>query len=102
MVNYGYAPDTIGWKEQYKWALAWKLNELLDKLSKEGKIKNVYAVVPVGMDGNAPVDDGQAPYIEVDGLYEGVRIRKTTHLTDEQESLLIKESDKIYREVMEV
>jgi hypothetical protein len=40
------------------------------------------------------------PYIEVDGLYQGVRIRKITALSEQQETELINLADKKYLEIM--
>lgn len=38
--------------------------------------------------------------VEVDGLYEGVRLRRITHLSDEDRTKLIQKADEIYAEVM--
>jgi len=40
------------------------------------------------------------PYIEVDGLYTGVRIRKITNLSDQEQKKLVKRADKIFEEIM--
>jgi hypothetical protein len=44
--------------------------------------------------------DGMHPYVEVDGLYEGVRIRRMTHLTGAQQDELLRWADEIYDRVM--
>lgn len=84
MVNYGYGPGTRNWNEQKKSELASKLNKLIGCMAKEGKIKVSTAL----------------PYVEVDQLYNGVRIRKITHLSDETVDELIVRSDQIYADVM--
>ena len=80
-MNYGYNSDTKGWDESKKYILA---SRLLTELNL----------------ANQWIPGGTKPYIEVDGLYEGVRIRKITHLSDEDRSSLVKKADKIYNEVM--
>lgn len=81
MVNYGYGPGCQNWKESRKQLLAEKLSQELP-----AKI------------GWTP--GGGSPYIEVDGLYPGVRIRKITNIATEDQKELIKRADKIYDEVM--
>lgn len=59
-------------------------------MKEDGSIKTVETC----MSGNG------APYVEVDQLYKGVRIRKITHLSDEQERTLIERADKLYLSIM--
>jgi hypothetical protein len=40
------------------------------------------------------------PYIEMDGMYSGVRIRKITALSEQQSRELIDRADKTYTEIM--
>ena len=82
-MNYGYNEDSKGWDESKKLLLAQRLRALLITLGLQGK----------GVD---------YPYIEIDGLYDGVRIRKITYLGDGTRDDLIREADKIYDEVMKV
>ena len=79
MVNYGYFCK--GWTEEQKLLLAKKLIVLVDR--KNYNIK--------------PYSDN--PYIEIDNLYDGVRIRKITYLSDEQVKELVSDADKIYLKV---
>lgn len=80
-MNYGFDENTPGWKEDRKEELAEQLAEKLP--CRLGRV--------VG---------GYTPYIEVDGLYNGVRIRKLTNLSEEDLHLFIKRADKIYWDVM--
>jgi len=80
-MNYGYDEDSKNWDETKKQKLA---EELCKKLpAKMGWIPG-----------------GVTPYIEVDRLYPGVRIRKITNLSEEDCDEFIKRADKIYAEVM--
>lgn len=81
-MNYGYDKDTPGWKEDRKQLLA----EMLAKK------------LPAHL---GRMVGGVTPYIEVDGLYEGVRIRKITNIATEDRDSFIARADKIYHEVME-
>lgn len=80
-MNYGYDHGTPGWKEDKKGILAKRLCEEL----------------PANL-GWTP--GGVTPYIEVDNLYSGVRIRKITHLAEEDVKNFLERADKIYHEVM--
>jgi len=86
MVNYGYGPDTRNWNESKKNELALLLEKLVSDMTKEGKIKVKY--------------EDLAPYVEIDQMYRGVRIRKITHLTEEVADELIHRSDQIYTDLM--
>lgn len=97
MVNYGYGPETKRWDESKKHILARSLLEMVDQMKKDGTVKSVDACI---FDENGMAIDGTAPYIEVDQLYRGVRIRKITHLNKEQTDKLIKTADKIYLDIM--
>lgn len=73
-MNYGYNPTTKDIK------LAERIqNEVIAKL--------------------LPDEDGMKPYIEVNGLYDGVRIRRITHYSDEARNQIIDDMDKIYNEM---
>jgi len=79
-MNFGYDKQvSAGWKEEKKQILAEKLAEL----------------VKLYVDKN-----GQSPYVEVDRMYPGVRIRRITHLTEQQHKKIVKKADAIYCEVM--
>ena len=69
-MNYGYAPTKFD-KE-----LAEKLAEMLK-------------TVP-------PDKHGMKPYIEFDGLYDGVRIRRITHYPKNVIDYIVKAADEIY------
>jgi hypothetical protein len=43
---------------------------------------------------------GMRPYVEVDGLYAGVRIRRITHYSDEDRWKIVKGADAVYDRVM--
>jgi len=92
MVNYGYGPDTQGWKEERKAMLAKKLSQLLldMKLTRNKEISS-------GLIGDHEFPE---PYVEVDGLYAGVRVRKITALTESQQDELIRRCEDVYKEVM--
>lgn len=81
MVNYGY--ECKGWSNSEMNRLAQYLRALLNN----GKFADQYKMTP---------------YVESEGelqdfaLYKGVRIRRITHLTDEQQTELVTEADKIY------
>jgi len=72
-MNYGYPPGD-------------RDEELAERLTEELDIKR-------GWSPRAKI-----PYIEVDGLYPGVRIRRITHLSEKMSELLDL-ADKIYLEV---
>jgi hypothetical protein len=93
LVNYGYGPGMIGWDESKKWILAGKLRDLLVR---QGLTKDNIEIESGVMLHENP----REPYIEVDSLYEGVRIRKITYLTEEQSDRLIIAADRIYKELM--
>lgn len=92
MVNFGYGPGMKYWKDKKKHELAEALRKLLleQKLTRNEEIE---------VDG-VMSHDFPEPYIEVDGLYPGVRIRKITALTKDQEDALITAAEKIYLEIM--
>lgn len=80
-MNYGWDKDSPNWKESRKSLLA-------ERICRE---------LPTNR-GWTP--GGITPYIEIDGLYEGVRIRKITNLSEEDLYDFIKRADNIYEEVM--
>jgi hypothetical protein len=81
-MNYGYNKETKNWKNERKNLLAKKLSEQLK--------------IPIGWS----TENSGKPYIEIDGLYTGVRIRKITNLTEEEQIKLVTKADQIYEEVM--
>lgn len=84
-MNYGYNNTTNGWAESRKLILAQELSKVLNiPIQNEIGYKN----------------DGKSPYIEVDGSYEGVRIRRITYLSEEEHDKLVEEADRIYWLVM--
>lgn len=81
-MNYGYTDKSKNWKEERKTNLAFALSKGLN--------------IPIGNNTN----DGSSPYIEVEGAYGGVRIRRITHLSDKEHDKLIRKADKIHDKVM--
>jgi hypothetical protein len=77
-MNYGY--ECRGWNMSQKIELAGRLEGLLHEKKYD-------------------LPDYRHPYIEIDQLYQGVRIRKITDLTERQHSELVKGADKIYGEL---
>lgn len=75
-MNYGYE-DTADWSYEEKEQLAGILSELCS---------------------HYPDSYDMHPYIEVDIAYPGVRIRRITHLTEEQRDELVHKADEIYIE----
>lgn len=76
-MNYGYACP--GWSRQQKTALAAAISQELN----EGDFKDAR---------------GQRPYLEVDGMYDGVRVRRITHLDESRIDALTKVCDALYLE----
>jgi len=68
-----------------------KADVLVKRLKEEMKLKEL---------GEFGTMDGETPYIEKDGLYSGVRIRRLTHLPEKEQIELVVKADKIYCEVM--
>lgn len=85
-MNYGYNKSTPLWKEDRKWILAEELEKALH--------------FPIETGNKDYKNDGISPYIEVDGSYEGVRIRRITHLSSKQYDKVTIEADRIYELVM--
>lgn len=81
-MNYGYDSTTAGYRPSRKRKLATCLSELCAQARY--------------VDGR-----GMKPYVEVDAMYPGVRIRRITHLTPGQEEELLREADEIFERVME-
>ena len=103
MVNYGYNKETPNWNESRKWILAEELSKALN--------------IPIVTKNNSYKNDGKSPYIEVgeietqviagwcgvdscSTLYDGVRIRRITYLSEKQHQKLVETADKIYDKVM--
>jgi hypothetical protein len=91
MVNYGYGPGCPNWNRNRQNILARQLNKLLQdmKLTRNTEIEH-----------DVVLHEYPEPYIEVDGMYKGVRIRKITHLTDKESDVLVRNADVLYRQVM--
>ena len=79
-MNYGYSKLSKGWKEEKKMKLA-------RALAKEFGLYIGYK-------------PDSKPYIEVDGLYNGVTIRRITNLSNEEQKVLVMRSDVIFNEIM--
>jgi hypothetical protein len=78
-MNYGYDQSSPGWRPSRAAQLAERLRPIA------ASFEDAYSM---------------RPYIEVDGLYPGVRIRRITHLSDEQRQELVGIADGIYDRVM--
>lgn len=76
MVNYGYA--CLGWSEKKKDILVERLSVLVEKYADKY---------------------GMTPYVEKDVLYTGIRIRRITHIPEEDVRMMMFYADNIYREV---
>ena len=83
-MNYGFNSNSENWKEEKKNELFCELKKLTDK---------IYSKLPVKKRITAP-------YIEINGLYDGVRIRRITHLEDKTCNSLIEQAEKIYEKIM--
>ena len=79
-MNYGFDSDSKNWKPERKQQLADRLHSM---------------VLPLQL-----ADASTAPYIEVDELYDGVRIRHITHLSEPALKVLVETADAIYDAVM--
>ena len=86
MVNFGYGPGMKGWDDKKAPLLAQRLQALLKTMESARKFDGLH--------------EGIRPYVEIDGMYEGVRIRKITHLEKRVCDELIQEAEKIYHDVM--
>lgn len=86
-MNYGYNKTSKNWKEDRKVILATELAKTLKMniMNKFGSFDN----------------DGFSPYIEVDGSYGGVRIRRITNLSEKDAKKLVEDADKIYDFIMD-
>jgi hypothetical protein len=87
---YGFGPEVEGYDEEKAWELANKLSVEFD--------------FPT-LDGNAPrpvwlFDGKKQPYIEVNGLVEGVVIRRITNLSEEKRKQVVSKADELFIEVM--
>ena len=68
-MNYGFDSDSKNWKDERKEKLADRLRTM---------------VLPLQLK-----DESTAPYIEVDQLYSGVRIRRVTNLSEPALKVLV-------------
>ena len=80
-MNYGFNETTKNWQENKKSELFYELKNLINVICFEDKII-------------------LSPYVEIDNLYSGVRIRRITHLSDKQRNKLVKDADRIYDKIM--
>jgi hypothetical protein len=80
-MNYGFDPTCAGYRPSRKRKLAARLEALVQR--------------DEFLDAH-----GMRPYVEVDGLYRGVRIRRITHLSEPARDRLVAEADAIFLEVM--
>lgn len=85
VVNYGYGPETVGWKEDRKESLGMALLQVL-------------AQVQVDMESAGEKWPSPEPTVEVDGLYRGVRMRKLTHLGEKWIDEACVRADKTYKQ----
>lgn len=81
-MNYGYSEGTPGWDDTKKEELIQRLN--VEVTSGQHKPEKGY--------------ENYTPYLEIDGPFGGVRVRRITHLQDIRK--LIEHCDNIYQEVM--
>lgn len=81
MVNYGYDRTIQGYKPEKEKELQYELSLFVSQFR----------------DSN-----GQVPYVELNGLYPGVRIRRITHLSEEGSKELVKGADEIFKRVMDI
>lgn len=81
-MNYGYNRKSPNWNENRKMTLAFELAKVLKLVIGWGKA------------------EVSSPYIEVEGAYGGVRIRKITHLSEKEQDKLVKKADKVYDIIM--
>lgn len=93
-MNYGYDSTTPGWKASRKHWLARELDVML-----RGFISDPQPPAKSRQE-EEPIHRS-APYVEVDRLYPGVRIRRITHFTDAQQDELVRRADKVYSVIME-
>jgi len=80
---YSYGKSTKGWKEEKKDELFQKLVDLIKKVNPEN---NCFWA--------------KTPWIQKNGHYGSVTIRKITHLNSSSRKRLKSKADAIYREVM--
>ena len=91
-MNYGYNKRCSDWNESRKWVLAEELEKALKRIG--------FRKIEIETGNKNYKNDGSSLYIEVDGAYGGVRIRRITHLSEFAHKKLVKESDRIYHLVM--
>jgi hypothetical protein len=81
VMNYGYNSSCENYKPELECQLAKALFQFIHK--HWGDVQEI-----------------DRPYIEVNGLYDGIRIRKITHLNKKEQRKLVRGADKIYEKVM--
>jgi hypothetical protein len=96
MTNFGWNKNCELWQENRKWVLAEELEKAISRLGIN---------IEIATGNKSYKNDGQSPYIEVDmpreeTAYGGVRIRRITHLSEEQQEKLVEEAERIYSLVM--
>lgn len=85
-MNYGYTPDSPNWKPRRVDALVKALKAIVEDYSPDH--------------GGEKYGDTQRPYVEVNGLYPGVRIRRITNLSEADCDKLVQRCDEAYEKVM--
>lgn len=81
-MNYGWDNESPYWDGRKAFLLVEVLSEKLN--------------IPIGWS----INNSGKPYLEINGLYPGVRIRKLTNLSDDELRELSKKADEIYLDVM--
>jgi hypothetical protein len=79
IMNYAYGPHCEGWIEARKHKLARALRELVARYG-------------------TPEASGEGPYVEVDE--SGVRLRRVTNLSEDEQEKMRRQAEQIYREIM--
>ena len=79
-MNYGYDNQCKGWNE-----------------AKSGELATQLAILCEGYTD----EHGMQPYVEQNGLYQGVRIRRITHLNQDHRKEIVAKADGLYTQVME-
>jgi len=92
-MHYGYGPElTETWNEQKKERLAILLSHELGLPIVDGRTyKPAWQLVATNV---------KSPYLEVDGTFGGVRIRKITHLSEDEREDITARADIVYDGLM--
>ena len=57
--------------------------------------------ISIALEDFPPDDRGDRPYVEVNGSYRGVRIRRLTHYGDDVVNAIVNVCDHIHKEITE-